>query len=75
MCLAPCWNTWWPRAGNFSEAIASDHMPRLEKLRSRMRWLDDTAGMTLLGKDIKELSALIQRTSARAKVSLGLKFD
>ena len=48
-------------------------MPRLEKLRSRMRWLDDTAGTTLLGKDIKELSTLIMRTSARAKVSLGLK--
>ena len=56
-----------------SEAISSEHMPRLEKLRSRMRWLDDTAGVTLLGKDTQELSALIQRKSARAKVSFGLR--
>jgi len=54
-----------------SDAISSEHTPRLEKLRSRTRWLDDTAGMTLLGKDIKELSALIQRTRARTKVSPG----
>ena len=41
------------------------------KLRSRMRWLDDTAGMTLLGKDIEELSARIERTKPAQRFPLG----
>lgn len=52
--------------------LGSEHLPFLETLRSRMRWLEDTARVTSLTPEMKVLHALIQGTSARAKVSHGL---
>ena len=63
----------WGQAQKFdSAAIGPGDISNLEELRSRMRWLQDTAGTANLAKGMEKVRAELQHMSARVKISHGL---